>query len=45
MLDGFDAARHAQRIVLSLSLYRSDKGFGYAFVINTAPEESDARRV
>ena len=31
MLEAFDAARHAQHIVLSLSLYRSGKDFGYAF--------------
>jgi len=33
MLEGFDAARHTERIALILSLYRSDKDFGYAFVM------------
>ena len=45
MLEGFDTARHAQRIALSLYLYRTDESIGYAFVIKTAPGESDAWRV
>ena len=36
MLEVFDAARHAQHIALSISLYRSDKGFGYALWIDTS---------
>jgi len=47
MLEGFNAAQHTQCITLILSLYRSDKDFGYVFVINETPdsEESDVWRV
>ena len=38
LLEVFDAARHAEPIALSLLLYRSDKGFGYALGIDAAPE-------
>jgi len=40
MLEVFDAARHAQPTArpYSLSLYRLDKGFGYALGIYAAPE-------
>lgn len=34
----FDAARHAEHITRSISLYRSNKGFGDALGIDAAPE-------
>ena len=36
VLEVSDAARHTHHIALSLSLYRSDNGFGYAFGIDTS---------
>ena len=38
LLEVFDVVRHAEPIAFSLLLYRSDKGFGYAFGIDAAPE-------
>jgi len=37
MLKAFDVAWYAQHIALSISLHRSDNGFGYALWIDTSP--------